>query len=180
MSPATRRPTAPPPRRRGGATPYRVAVVCLGNICRSPIAETVLSEHVARAGLADRVEVVSAGTGDWHVGEPMDRRAATVLAGHGYDGSAHRARQFAPDWYADCDLVLAMDAANHADLRRLAPPGEAERVLMFRDFDPRADDGDRDVPDPYYGGDDGFAAVLATVERTAAALVSALRRELEV
>jgi protein-tyrosine phosphatase len=162
-----------PPKRGGGRTPYRIAMVCLGNICRSPIAEVVLTEKVARAGLDDRVEVVSAGTGGWHVGEPMDRRAAAVLAAHGYDGSEHRAAQFEAHWHDEHDLVLAMDESNHADLLDLSAGG-GSRLRMFRDFDPRATGSDRDVPDPYYGGDDGFAHVLATVERTCDAIVTAL------
>jgi protein-tyrosine phosphatase len=165
-----------PPKRHPDGSPYRIVVVCLGNICRSPIAETVLAEKVARAGLHDRVEIVSAGTGDYHIGEPMDRRAAAVLAAHGYDGSAHRAAQFEATWHDEHDLVLAMDATNHTDLSDLAE--DVDRLRMFRDFDPRATDDDRDVPDPYFGGDDGFAHVLATVERTADEIVSALAREL--
>jgi protein-tyrosine phosphatase len=153
-------------------------VVCLGNICRSPIGQVVLADRVERAGLADRVEVVSAGTGGWHVGEPMDRRAATVLAASGYDGSAHRGRQFDDEWYDDCDLVLAMDADNHATLAGAAPEGSTGRLQLFRAFDPLATEDDRDVADPYYGGDEGFAVVLATVERTSDAIVAALEREL--
>ncbi|MFZ5846971.1 MAG: low molecular weight protein-tyrosine-phosphatase [Actinomycetota bacterium] len=167
-----------PPKRRADGSPYRIAVVCLGNICRSPMAHVVLEEKLARAGLDDRVEVVSAGTGDWHVGGPMDRRAAAALASAGYDGSQHRASQFESHWHDEADLVLAMDGSNHADLSAIGEP-EPERLRMFRDFDPRARGGDRDVPDPYYGGDDGFTHVLATVERTADALVAALERVLE-
>ena len=167
-----------PPKRHPGGAPYRIAVVCLGNLCRSPIGEVVLSEKIARAGLDGRVEVTSAGTGGWHVGEPMDRRAASVLAAHGYDGSQHRASQFETHWYDDHDLVLAMDESNHADLTDLATDVEPGRLRMFRDFDPRATEADRDVPDPYYGGDDGFTHVLRTVERTADAIVAALEQEL--
>lgn len=162
------------PEPRHDAATYRIAVVCLGNICRSPMADVVLSDRVERAGLADRVEVVSAGTGDWHVGGPMDRRAATLLTAHGYDATRHRAQQFGTDWFDDCDLVLAMDDSNYADLATLGVPVPDGRLRMFRDFDPCADDGDRSVPDPYYGGDDGFERVLAIVGRTADALVAAL------
>jgi protein-tyrosine phosphatase len=168
----------PAPRERRGPA-YRIAVVCLGNICRSPMGAVVLSEKLARAGLDDRVEVDSAGTGGWHVGDPMDRRAAAALAAAGYDGSQHRASRFDSGWYDEYDLVLAMDGSNHEDLTALAPDSEAaERLRMFRDFDPRATSTDRDVPDPYYGGDDGFSYVLATVERTSEAIVAALEREL--
>ena len=165
--------TLPEPRTPG---PYRVAVVCLGNICRSPMAHVVLEDLVDRAGLADRVEVVSAGTGGWHVGAPMDRRAAAVLTTHGYDASRHRARKFGRSWIEDCDLVLAMDASNHSDILEHAhDPDEWDRVRMFRDFDPRASDADRDVPDPYYGHDDGFDEVLAMVRRSAQGLVAELQ-----
>ena len=162
----------PAPRAPGR---YRVAVVCLGNICRSPMAHVVLEDLVREAGLDDRVEVVSSGTGGWHVGDPMDRRAAAVLTAHGYDASQHRARQFGRSWVEDCDLVLAMDSTNHADvLEHAHDPDEWDRIRMFRDFDPRATEGDRDVPDPYYGRDDGFEHVLAMVTRSAKGLVAEL------
>lgn len=149
---------------------YRVGLVCLGNICRSAMAEVVLAAQVTDADLDDRVEVVSSGTGDWHVGEPMDRRAAATLTAHGYDASEHRAQQFDPSWFEDCDVVLAMDASNRADVGQ-GPDG---RVLMFRDLDPLADAADRDVPDPYYGDDDGFEHVLGIVRRTSSEIVRQL------
>lgn len=148
--------------------PYRIALVCLGNICRSPMAHVVLAEHLDRAGLAGEVEVTSAGTGGWHVGAPMDPRAAAALAGEGYDPSAHRARQYDAGWLDTHDLVLVMDRSNLADV------GRHERVGLFRDFDPVDPGGE--VPDPYYGGDDGFGEVLTMVERTSAAIVDALQR----
>ncbi|KRF34758.1 low molecular weight protein-tyrosine-phosphatase [Nocardioides sp. Soil805] len=148
--------------------PYRIALVCLGNICRSPMAHVVLADHLDRAGLAAKVEVSSAGTGGWHVGRPMDARAATALIGEGYDPSGHRARQYDDGWLERHDLVLVMDRSNLADV------GAHERVALFRDFDPVDRGGE--VPDPYYGGDDGFGEVLAMVERTSAAIVDALQR----
>jgi protein-tyrosine phosphatase len=142
------------------------------------MAQVVLASRLAQAGLGDQVEVVSAGTGDWHMGQPIDRRAAAVLTAHGYDASQHRAQQFDTAWFEDCDLILAMDAANRSDIAALLPEGaDASRIRMFREFDPRATDDDRDVPDPFYGEDDGFDAVLAMVERTAATLVSAVEHE---
>jgi protein-tyrosine phosphatase len=129
------------------------------------MAHVVLQERLAVAGLDERVEVTSSGTGDWHVGDPMDRRAAATLTTAGYDATRHRARQWAGN--DEVDLVLAMDAQNLADIG-----GAGERVRLFRDFDPI--DPGSDVPDPYYGGDSGFEEVLAMVERTAAALVAAL------
>ena len=144
-----------------------MALVCLGNICRSPTAQVVLEDRLAAAGLDDRVVVHSSGTGDWHVGGAMDPRAAATLTAAGYDPSGHRARQYDETWLADHDLVLAMDLDNLADLG-----GRSPRVGLFRDFDP--DDPGAEVPDPYYGGHDTFAEVLAIVERTADALVAEL------
>lgn len=148
----------------------RIAVVCLGNICRSPIADVVLEQRFADAGLD--VEVVSAGTAGYHEGAPMDRRAAATLRAAGYDPSRHRARQFPPSWFDDCDLVLAMDADNVADLARL-PGHQDHKLALFRSYDPA---GPGDVPDPYYGGEQGFRDVLAMVERTADALVTEFAR----
>lgn len=171
-------PALPPPRRSG--TPYRIALVCLGNICRSPMADVVLHHRLVAAGLERDVEVTSAGTGDWHVGNPMDRRAAALLTSHGYDASAHRAQLFAAHWFADHDLVLAMDESNLEELR--SEFGDAlddpARLMLFREYDPRAHGGDREVPDPYYGGDDGFATVLSMIERTCDEIVAALDRTL--
>ncbi|GAA3110051.1 MULTISPECIES: low molecular weight protein-tyrosine-phosphatase [Nonomuraea] len=143
---------------------YRVVVVCMGNICRSPMAEVVLREVLADRGLGAQVVVDSAGTGGWHVGDPMDERALEILTLRGYDGSAHRARQFTKDWFDRYDLVLAMDRDNLSNLRRLAPAGV--EVRLFRSFDPAAPEG-AEVPDPYYGGREGFEEVLELVESAA-------------
>lgn len=157
--------------------PLRVEVTCLGNICRSPMAHVVLEQRLADAGLADDVVVTSSGTGGWHEGEPMDERAATALTAAGYDPSRHRARTFTTDTYAEADLMLAMDARNHADMTELAPTvADAERVRMFRSFDPEAAPGDEEVEDPWYGGAEGFQQVLAMVERTSDAVVAAVPR----
>lgn len=154
---------------------YRIVVVCLGNICRSPMAQVVLEQRIAEAGLADRVEVTSAGTGDWHLGRPMDDRAARTLDSHGYDPYRHRARRFEARWFADHDLVLAMDAKNHRELADLLPdPAAGAQLAMFRSFDPLASPDDDTVPDPWYGGEQGFEDVLATIERTADAIVARL------
>jgi protein-tyrosine phosphatase len=156
----------PPPRAPGR---YRIAMVCLGNICRSPIAGVVLSARVRQAGLDDVVEVVSAGTGDWHAGEPMDRRAAALLSSEGYDGTRHRAQQVGASWLDDHDLLLAMDRQNLRDLRGLGPVEEG-RVRLFRDYDP--EEPGAEVPDPYFGEESGFREVLAMVERTSDVLLS--------
>jgi protein-tyrosine phosphatase len=155
---------------------YRIALVCLGNICRSPMAHVVLTERLAEAGLADRVHVESFGTGDWHVGGPMDRRAAAALTAAGYDATRHRARRFTVREVDAFDLVLAMDRANAEDLRDLGV--DPDRLRLFRSFDPTIRPGaeDRDVPDPYHD-DDGFAEVLTIVERTGARLADTLERQ---
>lgn len=165
-------PPLPPPLPPPLGAPYRIAFVCLGNICRSPMAHVVMARLVDDAGLASRVEVDSCGTGPWHVGEAMDARAAAHLQAEGYDASAHRGQQWDDSW-AGRDLVLAMDAANLAEV---SPDGETDRVRLFRTFDPvvRAGEPVPDVPDPYYGGDQGFADVLAMVERTCIRLVAGL------
>ncbi len=162
----------PPPREPGR---YRIELVCLGNICRSPMAHVVLQERLDEAGLGDVVEVTSSGTGDWHVGNRMDRRAAATLSRAGYDPTRHRARQYAAGTSDEVDLVLAMDGDNLADLSNLDSSDRVSpRVMLFRTFDPVAGG---DVPDPYYGGDAGFEEVLSMVERTSAALVAALETE---
>ena len=153
-------------------SPYRIAFVCLGNICRSPMANVILTELVDQAGLSDKVEVTSCGTGDWHVGEPMDPRAAAQLKSAGYDASAHRARTFDPTWLEN-DLVLAMDAKNLDEITD--GRGVDERVRMFRSFDPLADPHDLDVPDPWYAGDESFVQVLGIVERTCRQILKELQ-----
>ncbi|NBE98480.1 low molecular weight phosphotyrosine protein phosphatase [Nonomuraea sp. KC401] len=155
---------------------YRVCLVCMGNICRSPMAEVVLRRTLADRGLGDRVTVESAGTGRWHVGDPMDERALDILARHGYDGSSHRARQFASDWFARYDLVLAMDRDNLSNLRRVAPY-EVE-VRLFRSFDPSAPEG-AEVPDPYYGGPEGFEEVLALVKAASEGVAKHIADEID-
>ncbi|TIC83034.1 low molecular weight phosphotyrosine protein phosphatase [Nocardioides sp. GY 10127] len=131
--------------------------------------EIVLRERVDEAGLSRHVRVASCGTGGWHVGNAMDHRAASALLSWGYDPSEHRAQQLAPHWFAEHDLLLAMDAANLAEMG-----GRSERVHLFRDHDPVAPGAD--VPDPYYGGEQGFNDVLHMVERVAAGLVATLQR----
>ena len=148
----------PPPREPG--TPYRVCLVCLGNICRSPMAETVLRASLAEAGLAETVTLDSSGTGDWHVGEPMYAQARRALARRGYDGSAHRARQFEASWLPERDLVLAMDAGNLATLRRLAGPDDRDRIRLFGEVGGLGEIGGGQIPDPYGGNEADFAYVL--------------------
>ena len=164
----------PPPRDPAG--PYRICLICLGNICRSPTAEVVLRARLAAAGLGPAVTVDSGGTGEWHLGDPMDSRARAVLRGGGYALAHHAARRVDADWFNSHDLFLAMDRANLANVCAMAPdPISAEtRVMLFRVFDPLADDFDSEVPDPYYGSMAQYRDVLTVVERTADALVDRL------
>jgi protein-tyrosine phosphatase len=142
----------------------RLLFVCSGNICRSPTAEGVMRTLVAQRELDGEIDVDSAGIGDWHAGEAPDSRSAAAAAQRGFvlDGAARqvRARDF-----EDFDLLLCADRTHQRDLRRLAPdPDAAAKVRLLREFDPAsADRADLDVPDPYYGGPDGFDHVLDLV-----------------
>jgi protein-tyrosine phosphatase len=152
---------------------YLVSFVCSGNICRSPMAESVFRWHVAKAGLAELVEVNSAGIGGWHVGEPMDERGAETLLAAGYP-TEHAAAQVGPP-HLDADLILAMDRSHYRALLQLV--GDQTKVRMFRSFDPAADPDDLDVPDPYYGPTDGFDALLAMIEAAMPGLIDFVRTE---
>jgi protein-tyrosine phosphatase len=154
-----------------------VLFVCLGNICRSPLAEGVFRHLARERGLADRLRVDSAGTGDWHVGEPPDRRSAAVARDHGIELES-RARQVTAADADAFDLVLAMDRSNLAELERLFGGRGAAELRLFRHWDPGAD-GDADVPDPYYGGPDGFEEVHRMVTRTCAALLDEVEARLD-
>ncbi|WNZ10247.1 low molecular weight protein-tyrosine-phosphatase [Streptomyces sp. 11x1] len=158
---------------------YRVCFVCTGNICRSPMAESVFRAHVEEAGLGELVEVDSAGTGGWHEGDAADPRTASVLESNGYEG-VHTARQFQVSWFARLDLVIALDEGHFKALRRLAPTAaDADKVRLLRSYDPAAG-GDLDVPDPYYGGMDGFEECLELVEAASPGLLAAVRENMEV
>lgn len=137
------------------------------------MAEILIRAEVDAAGLASRVSLESAGTGDWHIGELMDRQARAELARRGYDGSQHRARQIEPDWLERFDLLIAMDASNLRDLRQMAAglPGVTDRIRLFRSFDPDAPEGAQ-VPDPYGGGPEEFAAVFDMTRAAARGLVT--------
>jgi len=151
----------------------RICFVCSVNICRSPSAEIVMRALVEREGLSDEIAVCSAGIGDWHVGERADPRSAELLTARGYDASTHRARQFRPEWFDDHDIVVAMDRSHLRDLRRMAGATQSDKVRLLTSFGPQPTD--EDVPDPYYGGADGFAEVLDLVERFCAALLAEVR-----
>ena len=154
--------------------PFRVVFVCTGNICRSPMADVVFRGLADAAGLGTRVASTSAGTGDWHVGHAPDHRSAGAAAGRGIELTG-AARQVAPADFESFDLILAMDRSNHDDLLALAPHDDArERVRLLREYDPEAvAAGEFEVPDPYYGGDDGFEDVLDLVMRACQGLLDA-------
>ncbi|MEU6094223.1 low molecular weight protein-tyrosine-phosphatase [Streptomyces sp. NPDC047079] len=157
---------------------YRVCFVCTGNICRSPMAESVFRARVEEAGLGDLVEVDSAGTGGWHEGDGADPRTVAVLEENGY-GSDHTARQFQLSWFSRLDLVIALDSGHLKALRRLAPtPEDEDKVRLLRSYDPAAGE-DLDVPDPYYGGMDGFEECLEMVEAASPGLLAAVREHVE-
>ncbi|MER8219621.1 low molecular weight protein-tyrosine-phosphatase [Streptomyces sp. NPDC094143] len=157
---------------------YRVCFVCTGNICRSPMAEVVFRARVAGAGLDGLVEVDSAGTGGWHEGDGADPRTVAVLAENGYPTN-HTARQFQPSWFSRLDLVIALDSGHLGALRRLAPTEQdARKVKLLRSYDPAAGD-DLDVPDPYYGGPEGFQECLEMVEAASTGLLAAVREDME-
>ncbi|MEV6962647.1 low molecular weight protein-tyrosine-phosphatase [Streptomyces sp. NPDC051207] len=158
---------------------YRVCFVCTGNICRSPMAESVFRARVEEAGLDGLVEVGSAGTDGWHEGESADPRTVAVLAEHGY-GIAHTARRFEASWFSRFDLVLALDTDHLKALRRLAPTErDARKVRLLRSYDPAADHAGLDVPDPYYGGMAGFEECLEMVEAASDGLLAAVREQVE-
>jgi protein-tyrosine phosphatase len=152
----------------------KLLFICAGNICRSPTAEAVMRSVVAEAGLEDEVEIDSAGCGAWHIGNPPDRRATTAAAQRGIT-LAGEARQITPADFDHYDLILAADRENVADLRHVAPDAAArEKIHLLREYDPEAA-GDLEVPDPYYGGDDGFETVLDLVDAACRGLLEELR-----
>ena len=160
----------------------RLLVVCLGNICRSPVAEGALRHRLADARLAKRVEVDSCGTGDWHVGEPADHRARATLREHGHNGERHRAKQFRPGDFEDADLVLALDRSHLRTLTALArTDDDRAKVRLLRSFDPLAESaGTLDVADPYFGSRADFEETYRTVVRANLGLIAHLRGVLEV
>ncbi len=151
-----------------------VVFVCLGNICRSPSAEGVFRGLVRSEGLAEHITTDSAGTGSWHIGDPPDGRAQAAALRRDVDLSDLRARQFKAADFERFDYVLAMDEANRRDMARLSPPGLDDRLRLFLDFAPQL--GQREVPDPYYGGDGGFEDVLDMIEAASRGLLEDIRR----
>jgi len=147
----------------------RILFVCLGNICRSPLAEGILQRQVAETGLA--IHVDSAGTGGWHIGDAPDPRSIAVAARHGIDIGRQRCRRVIQKDFERFDLIFGMDHRNVHQLRLLAPPAAQPRIHLFLDY---ALDTLMDVPDPYYAGDDGFETVYAMLSDGCSSLIGRL------
>ena len=163
-------------------TTIQISFVCLGNICRSPMAEEVFKHLVQQAGLADQFHVESAGIGNWHAGEPADERARATARAHGL-ALTSRAQQFHPADFARLNAVIALDSDVAEALRRMAPtPADRAKVHLLREYDPSlsAASGaalrasDLDVPDPYYGGPEGFEDAFQMIERSSRRLLDQL------
>lgn len=155
---------------------YRVLLVCMGNICRSPTAEGVLRQFIVNNRLGDRVEVDSAGTHGYHVGEAPDSRTQRAAAARGYNLSQLRARKVAHQDLDYFDLILAMDRSNLDNLRRMAMPEQQQKIRLFMDYAHNFEDDE--VPDPYYGLGHGFDLVLDMVEDASQGLISELKSKL--
>jgi protein-tyrosine phosphatase len=167
-------------------TVTRVSFVCSGNICRSPLAEGIFKHQVQQAGLSEQLHIESFGIGPWHVGESPDRRAQLTAQRHGLRLTS-RAQQWQPRDFARFDHVLALDADVADYLRRLAPTEpDRRKVRLLREHDPALDHSrvreqpaadDLDVPDPYYGGPEGFEDAYQMIERSGARLLESLREQ---
>jgi protein-tyrosine phosphatase len=158
-----------------------ICFVCLGNICRSPTAEGVMRHLVGEAKLTERILIDSAGTGDWHIGEPPDERAQQAAGRRGYQLAALRGRQVAVADFERFDLLIAMDDKNVAALRQVCPPQQHDKIRLLMEFVPEADarwSGAREVVDPYFGGAEGFEQVLDQCEAACRGLIAALRPQL--
>jgi low molecular weight protein-tyrosine phosphatase len=147
----------------------KIMFVCLGNICRSAMAEGSLRHLAEQQGVEHLVEIASAGTGDWHVGEPPDARATATALHRGIDISMQQAQKVKPEDFEYYDYLLAMDQENHMNLSRMAPAHHKHKVQLFLKYAP--DQPEREVPDPYYGGDQGFEHVLNLVQAASRGLL---------
>ncbi len=164
------------------ARPIRVLFVCLGNICRSPLAEVLFRMHARQGGVAEHFEISSSGTGDWHAGNPADPRTVALAERSGISLADHSARQVTAADLAHYDHILAMDKRNLSDLLALdaqhADDANGPKIRLLREFD--EEPGDFSVPDPYYGGEDGFADVQAIVDRSVKRLLDGLTAYYEI
>ena len=152
-----------------------VLFVCLGNICRSPTAQGVFSTLVDKEGLGQSIHIDSAGTGAWHAGDPPDPRAQAAAKARGYDLSLQRARKVIAMDFHIFHYIIAMDRQNYSDLSMIAPPETLSKIQLFLKFEPNLDVAE--VPDPYYGGTDGFAQVLGLIEAASRGLLQDIRRQ---
>ena len=160
---------------RTDKTQLSVLFVCMGNICRSPLAEGVLREALVDAGLGAHVCIDSAGTGNWHQGDAPDPRSVEIASSYGIDISAQTARQVCPEDFERFDLIFAMDRSNEATLRARSPSSRHGRIFLFLDYTLGKN---IDVPDPYYGGEDGFENVYQLLREGCSVLVTRLGSEL--
>lgn len=150
-----------------------VLFVCMGNICRSPTAEGVFRHKVVDAGLEDKIHIDSAGTIAYHIGHPPDQRAQKAALKRGIDLSTQRARKVTSDDFEEFDFVIAMDSDNHYELEAICPSGHEDRLHMFLKF--AQNRSETDVPDPYYGGGNGFETVLNLIEDASDGLLKHLQ-----
>ncbi|MDQ7075240.1 MAG: low molecular weight protein-tyrosine-phosphatase [Gammaproteobacteria bacterium] len=154
----------------------KVLFVCMGNICRSPTAEGVFTQLVSEAGLSDRFEIDSAGTHSYHIGKKPDKRAQEAALQRGLDLSGLRGREVYKEDFAYFDYILAMDKDNLRDLKLISPKAEFEgKIHLFLDFSEQASESE--VPDPYYGGDQGFEHVLDLVQQASVGLLAQIRQQ---
>ena len=152
----------------------KVLFVCMGNICRSPTAEGYFKHIVENAGLSDKISTDSAGTHAYHIGSPPDNRAQAAASKRGIDLSSLRGRKVEPADFNHFDYVLAMDSSNYADLQSVAG-GDTTKLFMFLDF--AEGYSEKEVPDPYYGGDQGFEHVLDLIEDASQGLLNDIREK---
>lgn len=151
--------------------PKSILFVCLGNFCRSPLAEGVFRHVLAIRGLEHRFQLDSAGTGGWHAGSAPDPRSIEIAARHGIDISAQKARKVLAEDFTRFDLIFGMDRSNVGDLRAVAPQFAQDRIQLFLEF---AGNSGREVPDPYYGGPEGFASVYRMILEASEAIATRL------
>jgi protein-tyrosine phosphatase len=151
---------------------HRILFVCLGNICRSPMAEGVFRRVAEEEGLIDRFEIDSAGLGDWHIGQAPDHRAQKAARSRGVDISDQSARQVVDEDFERFDLLLVMDRSNYAELKARAPHEARAKIRPFLDFAPHV--GTSDVPDPFFGGTEGFDRALDLIEAASRGLLASL------